>query len=123
MVMRNVSTSTTGTTHHTNTRMEESENCFVAQVKKSSLEHGKGMPVSCGGSSKIIQVKKESTVRCSETSRPTLVQNSFVKRMRLLTQYGLVKGIIPSSMRRGSGQLTLDAVLLRPDGGSAEKLK
>lgn len=66
---------------------------------------------------------KESTVQFSETNQRTKAQDSFNRRTELLMQYGLVKGIIPTSMRRKSYQVTLDIALLELAGESADLLK
>ena len=121
MEIKRVSTSTTGTTRPTNMLTEERGNCSAVQAKRSCCEHGKETPALCGESSKMIPVKQELTARCSATSQPTLVANSYVKRMRLLIAAGLVKGIIPTSKRKGSNQQTLDAVLRLPAGRDAER--
>jgi len=102
---------------------EERENCSAGLVKRLSCELGKVMPALSGESSEMTVDKQESIARCSATSQPTLVANSFVRRMRLLISAGLVRGTIPSSMRKGSGQLTLDGVLNWQGGDSAEKPK
>lgn len=62
----------------------------------------------------------ELIVQSLEMSQKRKVAPSFKKRMRLLMQYGLVKGIIPISMQKKSNQLTLDTVLKEPDGNSVE---
>jgi len=116
MVTLNVLNCMNGITVNTITKMDEDQNCFAGQEKKSFCELGKGMLVLCGENLKMIQVKKGSTARCSETSQPTLVRSSYNKRMRLLVASGLVKGTIPTSMRKKSNQTTLDIVLKWPDG-------
>ena len=65
------------------------------------------------GENSLMQAdKKGLTVPFSETSQRIKAQNSFNKRTELLMQCGLVKGIIPMSMRRKSYQVTLDIALL-----------
>lgn len=120
MEMQPALTYTIVTIRPTNMRMVVSANCSADQARKSSCEHGKEMLVLSGENSKMTAAKKESTARCSATSQPTLVQNLYVKRMRLLMRSGLVKGTIPTSKRKGSAQLTLDAVLKWPVGNDAE---
>ena len=69
----------------------------------------------------MTQDKKEFTARSSETNPKRKAALLFKKRMRLLLRSGLVKGIIPLSMRKRSDQLTLDTVLKEPGGDSAER--
>lgn len=123
MEIRRVLISTTGTTRHISMRTVGSGNYSVAPVKKSCSELGKEMLVLFGENSKTTAVRKELTAPFSATSQPTLVVNSYAKRMRLLIESGLVKGIIPTSKRKGSGQLTLDVVLRQPGGSDAESQK
>ena len=65
-------------------------------------------------------IKMESTVQYLETSRKQKAAHLFKKRMRLLMRSGLIKGTIPTSMRKKSNQLTLDTVLREPVGDNVE---
>ena len=67
------------------------------------------------------QSRQESTVQYSETNHRIYRRSLFNKRMQSLITSGLVKGTIPMSMRKKSGQLTLDAVLSELDGENAEE--
>lgn len=65
----------------------------------------------------------ESTAPFSETRAATKVPSSFAKRMRLLIASGLVKGITPTSIRRGSHQGILASAFYELAGGGADELK
>ena len=96
----------------------------------SFCEHGK-QTRSLHGGSLLMTVstqeqkndKVESTVPSFETKASTKVQPLFIKLMQSLISAGLVKGIIPMSMRRKSNQAILGFATLRQDGNDAEKQK
>jgi len=93
------------------TKTVENQNCSADQVKKSSCEHGTETHCSSGKNSSMHPVSKESTAPYFGTN-PITNPVSFSDRLTpLLISAGLVKGIIPMSMRDASGQTTLDAVL------------
>ncbi len=71
----------------------------------------------------MTQGKKELTAQSLEMNRRYKAANLYKKRMQLLMQSGLIKGIIPLSMRKKSNQIMLDTVLKEQDGKSAEKQK
>jgi len=108
---------------HTDIAMVEKENCSVAQERKLSCVHIKEMPVLSGASLKTHPVSKESTVLYFGTNQNTGAATLSDRLMQSLISVGLVKGIIPMSTRKGSSQLTLDAVLNSPDGESAGEQK
>ena len=64
--------------------------------------------------------KRESTVVFSATNQLLLVQNSFDRRIKLLTACGLIAGTIPKSMREKSDQRILAFASLRQVGKTAE---
>jgi hypothetical protein len=68
----------------------------------------------------MIAGKSESIAQFLEMNQRTKAVYSFARRTKLLIASGLVKGIIPTSMRNGSDQLTLDHVLNMLDGEIVE---
>ncbi|MDL5055935.1 hypothetical protein QQ055_00330 [Geitlerinema calcuttense NRMC-F 0142] len=68
---------------------------------------------------------KASTVRFSGTrTRQNISAQTLSERLTpLLISRGLVRGIIPTSMRKRSGQRMLDGVLSVPDGENADTQK
>ena len=62
----------------------------------------------------------ESTVPYSEMNRKQKAVGLLKKRMRLLLQSGLIRGIIPMSMQKKSNQIILDTVLKGLGGDNAE---
>ena len=67
--------------------------------------------------------KKESTAPSSEMNHTISHQTLSNRLTPLLIARGLVKGIIPMSMRERSGQQTLDVVLRPQDGNCADEQK
>lgn len=61
-----------------------------------------------------------SIVPCSVTKAKGKVVSLCDRLTPLLISRGLVNGTIPTSIRKGYGQPTLDIVSSRPDGESAE---
>jgi hypothetical protein len=64
-----------------------------------------------------------STVPCSEMSLSIKAANSFDRRTGLLMSYGLIAGIIPTSIRKRSPQETPGFAFLPPVGKGAEPQK
>jgi hypothetical protein len=96
---------------------------LVDREKRLSCEHGMETLSLFGESFETIADSQESTVLFSETNR-LIYQVSLSDRLtQSLITAGLVRGIIPLSMRDASGQLTLDVVLKSPDGGNVEEPK
>lgn len=111
-------------------RAESSEiqNCSQDLEKKSCSEHGRETLCLCGEQiTKNFQENgiagKVSSVQCSEMNPSTKAATLSDRLTPLLISAGLVKGIIPTSMRDASGQQTLDSVLKLPDGERAEPPK
>src|SRR5215467_15154488 len=104
------------TTAHTTTETAASAPCSQGQDRKLSFAHLELMPCLFGGNSSTPAVKSESVAPSSAMNRSIKARNLFAKRMLSLTTAGLVKGIIPTSMRKQSGALILDIVFLRPAG-------
>lgn len=77
--------------------------------------------VSCGVNSLTIAVKRGLIVHFLEMNRRLRVASLSDRLMRSLILSGLIAGIIPTSMRRLSGQLMLDFALSPQDGGDAER--
>lgn len=88
--------------------------------RRSFCEPSEPTPCSSGESSSTEADSRESTAPSSAMSQRTAAQNSFARRTRLLTDYGLVAGITPTSARKTSGQTTLDFVSSPPAGDGAE---
>ena len=68
----------------------------------------------------MIATKLESVAVSLEMNQPSLVRNSFDRRIKLLTAYGLIAGTIPKSMREKSGQRILAFASSRRVGKDAE---
>lgn len=100
-------------------KTDENESCFVDPVKSLSLERSKQMLFSSGGNLSTDQGKKESIVPSFATKVRSDRAILFAKRTRSLITGGLVRGIIPMSMRRQLGQQTLDTAFLQQDGDDA----
>jgi len=103
-------TSSHGTIVKSTTKTDADPNSFADPEKKLSYEHGKETPYLFGESSRMTLVSLESTAPSSETKARIKVVSLSDRQTPLLMQSGLIKGIIPMSMRRKSGQQTLDIV-------------
>jgi hypothetical protein len=68
----------------------------------------------------MIATKLESVAASFVMNRLSSVQNSFDKRIKLLTASGLIAGTIPKSMRQKSGQRILAFASSRQVGKNAE---
>ena len=101
------------------TEMVESQNSFAVPVKRSSYEPGMETLSLFGESFETIAGSGESTAQSSETNPSTDQVSLSDKLTQSLISAGLVKGIIPMSIRDVSGQQTLDAVLRELDGEPA----
>lgn len=100
--------------------MQENQNYSAAQAKRLSLEHGKGMPFLSGENSETTRDRAVSTVQSSEMSRPTKVLSLSDRLTPSLLRSGLVKGIIPMSMRRKLSLTMQDIVSNSLDGIPAD---
>lgn len=107
---------TADTILHMITKTEEKESCSLGQEKNLCYEPGRETQCLFGVGSLTILDNAGSTVQFSGTSQTLKAVNSFEKRMQLLLKSGLIAGIIPLSMRKGSGQITLEHVLLQLGG-------
>ena len=113
---------TNGITLAINTEMEEKENCLSVRDKKSYSELGKETLCSSGKSSKIAATDNTAlTVRSFGMNRRTKAVSLSDRLTPSLISSGLVKGIIPTWMRRKSSQLTLDFALLQQDGKDVDR--
>lgn len=117
------SPSMSGITVATTTLTDESEHRCLAPEKRSCLEPSQQTQSLDGASSLMTQDSKESTAPFLETREHIKVRNSYDRRIRLLIASGLIAGITPTSVRKRSGQATLDIAFSRQDGGSAEEPK
>jgi len=98
---------------------DANENCLSAQAKKSSFEHSTVTPSLFGESSLTTAESKESVVPRSETKARIIRASLSDRQTQSLITAGLVKGIIPLSIRKGLGpQIPAIASWLR-DGGNA----
>lgn len=105
------------------TKTVENQKKLSAPENISCSEHGKEMLYLFGENSRTNQGKLVSTALYSGMKANINHQTLSSRLTPLLISAGLVRGIIPMSMRVKSNQLTLDAVLKRPDGECAEKQK
>jgi len=105
------------------TKTEEKQNYLPESEKKLSSEHGTGMLSLFGEKELMILDNKESTAQSSETKASIYRVSLSDRLMQSLISAGLVKGIIPTSMRVRSSQQMLDAVLRKQGGESAEEVK
>jgi hypothetical protein len=110
-----------GITPRTATLMAVTERRLQGQGKRSYSGQSALTLFSSGESSSTAAVNVESIAQCSGMNRCTKARASYVKRMRLLIASGLIAGITPTSIRKGSRQQTLDFALSRLAGGDAEK--
>ena len=116
MVMRPVQLCIRGIIPAENMLMVGTALYFAAQERRWYYGHGEEMQCSCGENLLTTQDKKVSIARSSAMSLSIGAAYSFDKRARLLIASGLIAGVIPTSMRRALGQLTLDFVSSKPDG-------
>ena len=107
------------TTPHINTRMDESESNSLAPVKTLSSVQKQAMRCLCGDGSLTPVGSAASTAPYSETRVFTDPVTSYNKRIKLLTESGLVAGITPTSKRKRSNQQTLDFALSPQDGNDS----
>jgi hypothetical protein len=63
---------------------------------------------------------KASTAPSFGTKDDTAARSVFVKRTRWLMRCGLIRGITPMSIRKGSSQGYLGLVFSPPDGSTCE---
>jgi len=105
------------------TKTGEPSSCSAAPAKRLSLELGKEMPSLFGENSLMAADNKESTVPSSAMRVPISHLSLSDRLMQSLTFAGLVRGIIPMSMRVKSNQATLDIVLNSPVGQREEEPK
>lgn len=92
-------------------------------AKRSYFGLWKQMPSLFGESLLTIQVRKASTAPFFETKASTSAQTLSDKLTPLLISRGLVKGVIPTSMRMQSGQQMLASAFFEPGGADADKPK
>ena len=123
MEMQPVLLSTSDTIRLTAIAMAEEESCLLALEKGLFFAPLRETLSLFGESFEMPADSRELTARRSATRESYAAQNSFVKRMRLLMKSGLVRGIIPMSMRKKSGAGTQDIVSSVLVGGAVEKQK
>ena len=98
------------------TKTDETQKRLLVPGNISCSEHGKETLSLFGENSEMIPGSKELIARYSGTKVNTNRATLSDRLTPLLISAGLVNGIIPMSMRKKSNQVTLDAVLRRPDG-------
>lgn len=103
--------------------MGDARNSSVAQAKKSFFGLGNVMPSLFGNDFEMIADSRESIAPSSKTNQGTDQASLSDRLTQSLISAGLVKGIIPMSMRDASGQQILDAVLKPPGGGPVDSLR
>lgn len=90
-------------------------------VNRSYSARSKAMPSLSGeDANSDVTGKQALNALSSETKGDASVPSSYAKRTRSLITSGLVRGIIPTSMRRRSGQQILDSAFFELAGGGAE---
>ena len=109
-----------GTTQNIIIKMEGNQRKLSAPVNTSCSEHGAETLYLFGESLKTIADNKELTAPFSVTKANTNRQSLSDRLTPLLISAGLVRGIIPMSMRAKSNQGTLDIVLKSQDGDNVE---
>lgn len=106
---------------HAKTRIASSGNSS-APASKSCSERSKAMPFSLGDGAYIAEMDSSaSSAVYSETKAATCHRNSYAKRTQSLITSGLVKGILPMSMRKLSNQQMLDSAFFELDGEDADE--
>jgi len=120
MEMKSAAPCMTAITAAANTQMDGEPHCSAAPVKKSCCGPGKVMPSLFGEISGTIAGRSESTAPFSETNHGINHPSLSDRLTQSLISAGLVKGIIPMSMRVRSNQQTLDIVSNLRGGGNAE---
>ena len=109
-----------GTTQNIIIKMEGNQRKLSAPVNTSCSEHGIATLCLFGENLKTIAGNKELTVPYSAMRANTNHQSLSGRLTPLLISAGLVRGIIPMSMRAKSNQGTLDIVLKSQDGDNVE---
>ena len=123
MVMKSVKNCLTGTIVNITTKTGGNLKKLSGQDNISCCEHGMATHYLFGENLLMPLDNKELIAPFSET-KANINQVTLSDRLTpLLIFAGLVKGIIPLSMRKKSNQLTLDVVLKWPDGKFAGKPK
>jgi hypothetical protein len=103
----------------TGTPMDANENCLSVPEKKSSCEPLMAMRSLFGDDSSTIPENKASVVRRSGTKANIGQATLSDRQTQSLISAGLVKGIIPTSIRKRSGQVIPAIAFWLRDGGSA----
>jgi hypothetical protein len=109
-----------GTTQNTIIETDANQKKLSAPANTSCSEHGMETLYLFGESLKTIADNKELTAPFSVTKANTNRQSLSDRLTPLLISAGLVRGIIPMSMRAKSNQGTLDIVLKSQDGDNVE---
>ncbi len=118
--MKTASNSMNATTVATDTKTVARANCSVAPVKKSSFARGMRRRYGSGESSATTADKLELTAQSSETNRTTKVQSLSDRLTPSLISAGLVKGTIPTSIRKASSLGIRGIASWWPDGDGVE---
>lgn len=115
--MQKDSQCTNGTTRPAITKTAEGEASSSDPAKLSCFEPSTATLSLFGESLSTTRDSKESTAPCSETRASTKAATLSDRLTPLLISRGLVRGTIPTSIRKPSGQQTLDIAFFEPDGG------
>ena len=107
----------------TNIETIESGASLSDRDKQSPSALSMPMLFSSGESSLTTQDSRELTAPCSETKANTKAVSLSDRLTESLISAGLVRGIIPSSMRKRSGQRILDFAAYELAGESADEQK
>lgn len=113
--------STIATTAPINMRISGSGDCLLAPAKKLSCAHLAETPCLFGDDLSMTAVNAASTARRFGMKGAPCRQSLSDRLMPLLISSGRVRGIIPTSIRRGSDQLTLGPAFYTQAGGGAAK--
>lgn len=121
METRRVSKCTNATTPLIDTPMVGKESSLLDPEKNLSCEVGEATPSLFGENSNASVSRSNTalTVPRSAMKEKSAAANSFDKRTRLLIASGLVRGVIPSSIRKESDRRIRATAFLWPDGDDA----
>lgn len=123
MVTGNVLHFMNGTIQPVSIGTAEDEAYSQAPAKLLSCEHSTPTQCLCGENSSTTAGKSELTAPYSVMRATIKVQTLSDRLTPLLISRGLVRGIIPMSMRKRCGQQMLDTAFFAQAGDDADELK
>ncbi len=107
----------------TNTLMDASAFSSSDQAKRLCSEPCERTLCLCGDASSMTVAKLVSTALFSGMNQRTAARISYARRMQSLIASGLIAGITPTSIRKGSPQKTLDIAFSELAGNDAAEPK